>query len=98
MDAAGNEGAVSTPYSFSVDAKLPVDGEGSSNWLSGWRLWAVVGGAAGLGLLLIALAAIWCARRDHVHAHVPQGFPAGFIASQVPLPDQATQLVRDSKL
>lgn len=58
IDAAGNVGAATQPYSFVVDDTLPIPGAASASWFSGWHKWAVIGGAAGLVALLVIAAAV----------------------------------------
>ena len=67
-DAAGNVGAPTPPSSFTVDAGLPLpydpsdDGGGGFGVgpLTGWRLWAAVGGGAAALALVAVLAAALC--------------------------------------
>jgi len=61
VDAAGNVGAPTPPYGFTVDAALPLPGARAPGdpWLAGWRLYAVLGGAAGAVVLIGALSALY---------------------------------------
>ena len=53
LDMAGNLGNATQLYAFAVDASLPLPGSESAGWFSGWHKWAVIAGAAALGLLLL---------------------------------------------
>ena len=50
---AGNLGNATQLYAFVVDDTLPLLGSESAGWFSGWRKWAIVAGAAALGVLLL---------------------------------------------
>ena len=53
LDMAGNLGNATQLYAFVVDDTLPLPGSESAGWFSGWHKWAVIAGAAALGLLLL---------------------------------------------
>ncbi len=53
LDMAGNLGNATQLYAFAVDASLPLPGSESAGWFSGWHKWAIIAGAAALGLLLL---------------------------------------------
>ncbi len=69
VDLAGNVGAASRPYAFTVDDTLPVPGElAAAGWFTGWHRTAVIAGAAGaVALLILAIVACACARRRRLH-------------------------------
>jgi len=60
VDAAGNVGAPTPAYDFTVDAALPLPGARAPGdpWLAGWRLYAVLGAAAAAVVLFGALSAL----------------------------------------
>ncbi|KAK9815878.1 hypothetical protein WJX72_011193 [[Myrmecia] bisecta] len=63
-DDAGNQGAPTAPYGFMVDDTLPLDGASASgSGLHGWKLYAVIAGAAGAALLLLVCCVCCCSRR-----------------------------------
>ena len=63
LDMAGNLGNATQLYAFAVDAALPLPGSESAAWFTGWRKWAVIAGAAALGLLLLlGLSGVCCWR------------------------------------
>lgn len=53
LDVAENLGNATQLYTFAVDDTLPLPGQQGASWFSGWHRWAVIGAAAGLGLLLL---------------------------------------------
>lgn len=64
MDAAGNIGAASRAYGFTVDDTLPIPGESAqAGWFTGWHRIAVIAGAAAAGVIILALLLCACLRR-----------------------------------
>ena len=70
LDMAGNLGNATQLYAFAVDARLPLPGSESAGWFSGWRKWAVIAGAAALGLLLLLGLSGACYRRTRMGRQV----------------------------
>lgn len=62
VDAAGNVGQATTPFLFLVDASLPVDGVSPAGEGLGWKLYIIIGAAA--GVVILAAIGIFLAGRS----------------------------------
>ena len=96
VDAAGNIGAASQPYAFTVDDTLPVPGESGAGWFTGWHRIAVIAGAAAAGvILLVLLLCACCMRRRRLHRLRSEGcaIPSTSVSIFIfPAPDSAQAL------